>query len=422
MTEQFSKDELVMPEWLDKEFFQRALRSFKRDASIKVKSFESFPGSKPGEHFASIMFKVTINYTSSNTQNGEDSSIKVILKTTPQEEGFKKELLKDNDEAFITEAKMYTTVLPEIERILRIAGDSTVFNPTLVYQNMHSEHAPVIVFEDISPDGFKTFDDGISNWEQVQLIVQKLAKFHATSMYIHENGFPLDSFHEHYWTKSIEKEDSMMGKFIKPAFDNLINGMKTWDGFEKYVKKLEGRCDEVFKQLVEVLTKPINFSVLNHGDFHAKNMMYRNDGLVDEDIVFVDYQFSCWKTPALDFAFIFNLLVDDRLANKHRHDIHRVYYDEFRQTLVKINYKGHIPSMLELMVAILHGSPIELMYAFFTMPPRMFNWRDMDMEKMMEDGPDAYADIGSKIHQLPEYRKFVQDQFERLELTGVLDF
>lgn len=187
MTEQFSKDALVPPEWLDKHFFERAIRSFKRDASIKVKHFDIKPGTKPGENFVSTVFKVTINYTSNQLINGEDATIKVILKITPQEEGFKKELLKANQSAFKTEAKMYTKILPEMERILRVAGDPTVFAPTLVYQNLYSEPTPVIMLEDISPDGFRTYEDGIKNWEQVQVIVRKVAKFHALSIYLHHN-------------------------------------------------------------------------------------------------------------------------------------------------------------------------------------------------------------------------------------------
>lgn len=185
MSEQFSNEELIPPPWLDTAFFARALRSYKRDASITVKDVTISPGTEPGEHFSSIMFRATVVYCSANT--GVDDTMKVILKTIALVEGQKVEDAIQNSPLFKNESKIYSLVLPEMEKALRMIGDTTTFAPQLIYQNIHSEPSPVIVLKDITPDGFKVSDNYVSDWNVAKLLIKKMAKFHAVSMYLNES-------------------------------------------------------------------------------------------------------------------------------------------------------------------------------------------------------------------------------------------
>lgn len=78
-----------------------------------------------------------------------------------------------------------------------------------------------------------------------------------------------------------------MHKFMKPSFEKLIESIKSWENFEEIHKKLNGNLDHFLEHSNKTLKTPTKFAVLNHGDFHAKNMMYRNEGLKDEDIILV---------------------------------------------------------------------------------------------------------------------------------------
>lgn len=130
MAENFNTDELEPPLWMDKTFFERALRSYVHDNDVTVKSVESKPATKVGDHFASIMFRVAIEYDSPKYKKvGE--KISVIVKTMPCTEGMKAEFLKDSP-AFKIETKMYSKVLPEMERVLANAGDNTLLGPRFV--------------------------------------------------------------------------------------------------------------------------------------------------------------------------------------------------------------------------------------------------------------------------------------------------
>lgn len=130
MAENFNSDELEPPPWMDKTFFERTLRSYVHDNDLTVKHFESKPATKVGDHFASIMFRVSIEYDAPKYKKlGE--KVSVIVKTMPCTEGMKADFLKDSP-AFKIEAKMYAKVLPEMERVLSNAGDNTLLGPRLV--------------------------------------------------------------------------------------------------------------------------------------------------------------------------------------------------------------------------------------------------------------------------------------------------
>lgn len=70
----------------------------------------------------------------------------------------------------------------------------------------------------------------------------------------------------------------------------FIDEVKTWDGFETVHEKLE----ELFKKFEErgskVYTPSVGYNVLNHGDFHYKNMAFKKDDIGKlSDVLFVSF-------------------------------------------------------------------------------------------------------------------------------------
>lgn len=113
-------------------------------------------------------------------------------------------------------------------------------------------------------------------------------------------------------------------------------------------------------------------------------------------------------------------LSSDLLIDDHLDDVYRLYYEEFRQTLEKINFKGEVPTMLDLMVANLQGAPLDLMYAMLIMPTRIYNYRELDLESMME-GAEGFGDAYKALYNSEEYPKFLLKIFQRIEKTGVFE-
>lgn len=119
--EDYNEDELQPPKWLDSEFFTKVLQNCERNANdLELKNFKISPATVKGDHYASIMFRAFVEYR----LEGAEKSKSMIIKTMPEVEGFKKNMLKKYD-IFEIEIGMYTRVLPRFEKQLRDIGDNT---------------------------------------------------------------------------------------------------------------------------------------------------------------------------------------------------------------------------------------------------------------------------------------------------------
>ncbi|EDX14401.1 GD21208 [Drosophila simulans] len=145
-TEQFNADELEAPAWLNAQFITDVLRTYEKCPDLQVTDLKITPASAQGDHYASVMFRTTAEYTTSMGKFCKP----LIIKTMPEQEGHKKDMLSDSH-FFSTEIKAYTTALPEFERILREAGDGTKLFVPCVYHSL--EPRQVIIFEDLVPQG-----------------------------------------------------------------------------------------------------------------------------------------------------------------------------------------------------------------------------------------------------------------------------
>lgn len=92
---------------------------------------------------------------------------------------------------------------------------------------------------------------------------------------------------------SIHKDPMMQG-FIDQAFVAFVENAKAWDGYdEKFIRKLEAFRARYASQTVETYSvnkREFGINVLNHGDFHLKNMLFKRseEGVVD-DFYFVRF-------------------------------------------------------------------------------------------------------------------------------------
>lgn len=125
--EKYNEDELVPPSFLNEAFIVDALKKVENDPELHVINYSINPGSSAGDHYASVMFKITATYGS---QGRIVVDRRFILKTIPDVDGPKKDLLEQMP-AFKNEIIMYTVTLPAMEKILRGHGEEPYW-PTWV--------------------------------------------------------------------------------------------------------------------------------------------------------------------------------------------------------------------------------------------------------------------------------------------------
>lgn len=173
----FNADELVAPEWLNAQFFTDILRNYEKAPELEVVEIHISPASAKGDHYASVMFRANVSYT---TQKGKFSK-SLIIKTMPEVEGHKKDMLSESH-LFKTEIGMYTKALPKFEEILRAAGDTTKLCAECIYYSL--EPRQLLIFEDLVPQGYVVVRDREATTEEIHAAYTKLAKLHAVGFYL----------------------------------------------------------------------------------------------------------------------------------------------------------------------------------------------------------------------------------------------
>lgn len=119
----------VIPSFLDQAFFDKVVRQMEKDANAKVSNFDIKPAMKPGENFASAVFRCLITFTSKFSKG--DKTISVIIKTKPvlgPDMAAYAEIIEKSP-FFRNESVMYNKILPDIHALLSSVGDKDIMSP-----------------------------------------------------------------------------------------------------------------------------------------------------------------------------------------------------------------------------------------------------------------------------------------------------
>lgn len=332
-------------------------------------------GCKPGDHFCSSMVKVLVNYA---TENGTKvvSERSLIVKTDAFQGKVQAELFGDIS-IFGPEIRIYSETLPAMEKIQKAAGIERIFWPKFVFLNHYrlvpkqplslcrlihcNNSTAMIVMEDLRPD-YSMVHYGIP-FDDLSLVVDNLAQFHALSLVVHEQDPSLTDYKNNVFTE----ENSDFIRTLMRGLQTLTKQTAQWTGFDKIHKKLSSLPEKLVTRVCEIYQgKCCSFNVLNHGDFHIRNLMFkRTNGCDVDDVKFLDFQICNWGSPAIDLSLLVHVNGDKHVADR-REEIYLRYYESFRDYLRRFGYsKAKIPSLLDLKLEILRCGAVGKIYNGF---------------------------------------------------------
>lgn len=278
-----------------------------------------------------------------------------------------------------TEMKMYSETLPSLEKLFRKIGENNEIFPRLLY---HSNFpAPLIVLEDVKPKGFFNSQNYSIEYEWGKHAFQVLGKFHALSIILHQENKELPEYQTGLFQFNLIGEGLFhMVQHMLP----LIEKLKEIPGFEEEIPKLEKITKDYNKRLLRTFrANPSGdgYNVLNHGDFHAKNMMFKNME-TDPELILLDFQFSIWGSPAIDvlYAKYFIAQYEDR------DEMVRVYYHEFSKILKKLNFSGKVPSFDDLQLEINKNCVYEILLSVYCAPVSLFDMSAISLNDFFDLG------------------------------------
>ncbi|XP_037822889.1 uncharacterized protein LOC119611395 [Lucilia sericata] len=346
----YNDDELVAPSWINKEFLHKVLSEYEHDDDIEIVEFDMSPASLKGDHYASIMFRCKVTYKFCKTSSVMKRSM--IIKTLPVEENMKREILMQS-RLFETEIDMYSRTLPKIEKILADCGEPTRLSAEIIYHSL--EPHKVIILEDLCEAGYDTVRGRFLSEDEIKAVYRKIAKFHAVSYMLGH------SENEHDREEVTKYQDGIFSTSMAMQNDLMANGIKFFldmlsqhEEFKVYYDKVKAMQPKLAKTCKELYTAYKNNStnlncdkgdiyVLNHGDFHMKNLMFKFSKKNHmEDLIMVDYQISCYAPSNIDIIYSQYMMLSSELRLK-RHELSQYYFEEFLKMLKKIGYRGEMP-------------------------------------------------------------------------------
>ncbi|XP_018376529.1 PREDICTED: uncharacterized protein LOC108769818 [Trachymyrmex cornetzi] len=150
------------------------------------------------------------------------------------------------------------------------------------------------------------------------------------------------------------------------------------------------------------------FNVINHGDFHVNNMLFRydNDGK-PIDHIFVDFQLCVYTIPVHDLIYFLNTSPSlDIMENKKIIPLNE-YLDTLSVTMKQLNCKTQTPTMEELKVTTKRKASYEMIVFFVILPLLLCSKaKAKDLDELSSDGnPGVKSEnfIKLMIKRLPLY-------------------
>ncbi|XP_061392905.1 uncharacterized protein LOC133328351 [Musca vetustissima] len=409
----YNTDELVPPPWINKEFLEKVLTQYENNVDAEVVEFTLSPASMKGDHYASIMFRCKVQYRFDRNASVKEKSM--IIKTLPMEEGPKREMLMESC-LFETEISMYSETLPKIEKILAECGEPTKLSAELIYHAL--EPQKVIIFEDLCSSGYDTIRSRLLNEDEIKAVYTKLAKLHAVSyMLAHSEQHELVTKYQ-YGILSVDSPQ--MELLMENGLRNFIDTLSCYDEFDVYFEKIKAMKDKInqnSKNLYRAHQQGQGNSgdifVLNHGDFHMKNIMFRfNKKDQMEDCIMVDYQISCYAPSNVDLVYSQIMMLSPELRMR-RHEFMQYYFTEFIRILKKIKYQGELPLYSDFQISGLKYRHF-IIFLVAVMLPMVIDFmgktveelKDSDFNEMVEN-PEVAASNYKQPAYVAELKRFL---------------
>uniref|UniRef100_A0A182MLB6 CHK kinase-like domain-containing protein n=1 Tax=Anopheles culicifacies TaxID=139723 RepID=A0A182MLB6_9DIPT len=329
------------------------------------------------------------------------------MKTKPEAEGLKKDLLED-DTLFAIEIDMYSKTLPEMARMLKEIGEEYKY-PRFIYGTLKPR--TILILEDISGQGW-VMSDYISTLDDMRPIVRDIAMFHAASVMV-EGSDP--TFARRYAYAMGDKYSGFEG-MINKSFGDLQQLTATFPEFAHFAKPLE-KFQENLREFYISLYDPSKTyqNVLIHGDFHFKNMLHKiNDEGRHTDTILLDYQICCWTSPAIDLYYLLDMIPTQEVKDNHRAELIYMYYQQYTDLLKRLGFLGKIPTMLDLQIELLRYAGFELVhYAVFS-SMRYMDQSAIDIEAMLK------GEIDNPVLNNAEFKKLMHTELTRFLHQGTL--
>ncbi|XP_061393298.1 uncharacterized protein LOC133328769 [Musca vetustissima] len=412
------------PQWLSREYLQEIIKDYLKDNTVLITNVDIRPATANGENYASVMSRIKISFT--RKRSAKPETLSFIMKYSYENDPVVSKIMSGYD-IYNTEMKMYEQILPKLAEILKESGDTEkLFAQTLKVDYERS----TIIFEDLTVEGYEMADRkrGL-DFPHIQICLKKLAKFHAAAAVLNERqGGILEKFDHGMFNRHTKGFGCVFEYFTKEGAHFAKNCPELGEYYsEKLLKLTPSIVDYCIKAYAP---SPWNFYSLNHGDLWTNNVMMLYDKsrgdkeLSLKDIMFIDFQLCNWSSVAVDLHYLFNTSLESQLLmeNDTEEKLIQYYHSVLSDTLNKLNYQGHIPSLHEISVQ-LEESRILALIGILAHRSIMTtsNSEDADIHSLLDDNERARKFRRTCFTANKEFQSVLKKMLPIFDRRGLLD-
>ncbi|XP_036325752.1 uncharacterized protein LOC118738849 [Rhagoletis pomonella] len=420
----------AIPEYLSEDTFNNLLlQTFERPAQIR--SLQVIPQKSFG-NYCSDIYRVTLKYeiNDSSVDKSDNDKAGEVAQRAPAngEQRVLHVLVKDLFENLSTisnEKFMYAQVLPEINKTLRSCGLQPI--SPMVYYTLKTA-GETHFFEDLTPRGYVIRPRTIGyDEDETRLLFKRLGEYHAASLIYTESHPAVQGKMRQFYAVSDPALELCIEDQMYDNIEHVAKIMETWPGYESIIAKMRKHTREVFRSKFLPLfdASQAKLALVLHGDMWIANLLlqYNNNDGKAEDAVFLDYQNSCYGSPAIDIHNLFMTSVQLSVLAHSYDDIIAHYYAAFRSTLLVAKYPVERIPTLRCIVDELHRTDYFNYYLLiFPFAQTMLSdelVKGMNFNKLQDKQRVALnrADIYSNERVLETY-KYMLKAFDERGLLG----
>ncbi|KXJ76423.1 hypothetical protein RP20_CCG009677 [Aedes albopictus] len=425
-----SKPNVLFPEYLNEALVREALEcglEYPTRNSVHIDQFIVRTATSAGDNYLSDVFRVWVRFNRKSAKNGEHSEedISLIVKCMP-DTGFRGPVIGMLN-AYEKEVYMVRNVVPELSRLMK--GEK--FAAKIFYAT--TDPVRLIIFQDLKTLEFTMADRTLGglDYDHCCTIMRKIAKFHAASMIlVSSSKSKAAELNEHleygFLNPHIPIEDNTMLEILGNGLTSLVTcAEKHWTGFSpNIIAKLKRMMPNYKSRIQACLNQKFSngYKVVNHGDLWINNIMFQYDASGSPiDVMFVDYQLSCYTSPGIDLNYSLVNCPTYDVRESRRDDLVNVYHTTLKTTLEAADYPV-VPTLDDVRMEIKRMNFFGFIAAVSILPIVM-----MDASPDVDISFDALVDK-QKADQLrilqyngERYRKSMTVLLERFDREGLLD-
>ena len=283
---------------------------------------------------------------------------------------------------------------------------------------VYSQTKPfVLVFDDLTMDNYKVHDDPLA-FEQLKPIISRIGKFHALSLVLLQNGHADIAKYEGAYSSAMEALFVPMSVHLQ----NAAEIVKSWSGFEEMGQKLYDNGSKIpgkFLKLSKTKT-PDRFFVLNHGDFHVRNLMFQENVPGEfSDVIFLDFQMPVYFSPGFDLVGLINTMGDMDVRRRSM-EVIKEYHGQLVASLRKYGFTGDFPTAIDIHIEMMRNAAYNCFSTLLAMP--MFRIKGMELGEIFNTAPDSPCVVGIKdAYNDPHFVEHIKPLIKYFYDLGVFD-